>query len=246
MPSVSLRLEDYVFQMMENAYRMANVIGDTSWMLDIPTQRLTLTRNGTGQVVASLPAQLVGSVSEETQTFLWAWANAASDLPPAILQSVNRLREVAEAEGVREPFLIENTFPMPYLDFGMAATMICAGVTGGFGAYRCPYEGGAAYVVVERFPEAEVLPPDPMRASKAITDSISAFSLNHRAALEAYLGAAGADGIFTGRGLRVYLDAQERVGRIELTLHPESGAGADAPAPSPLDKLKGFFGGGAR
>lgn len=252
MPPVSLRLEDHVFQMMENAYRMAEVIGNTSWMLDVPTQRLTLTRDDTGQVVAMLPVQLVGSQSDETQTFLWAWANAASNLPPAILQSVTRLRELAETEGQREPFLIENPFPLPFPDYGMAAAMICAGVTGGFGAYRCPYDGGAAYVVIERFPEAEAVPPHALRASKAITGSISAFSLAHYDALKAYLGEPDASGVFVGRGLRVRLDAQERVGNIEFTMGPDDAAAlnaarpADAPPLSALDKIKGLFGGGNR
>lgn len=217
MPSL-LPLEGYVFRVTENFLRLSEVIGDANWGLTVSEATLVFDRPGAGRLAC--PAQLVGSESEAAGTWLWAWANAASNLPPAILAAVERLRETAREEGGPDFYQDADAFSMPHPNFGTEMAIRCAGVTGGFTTYRCPYPGGAAHVVVTSCTEAERLPADPMRTVKAITTALSAFSVDHRKAVRAYLGEPDAGGIYQPLGLRLEFDGLGRISGINATLEP--------------------------
>ena len=84
---------------MEWRKKHAGVLGG-SWGFDGKTGLLSFTFGGIG---VSYAAQVVGSWSEKTQTFLWSWANSC--VPPELAQAAEKVKAVGEERGC--PLLTE-------------------------------------------------------------------------------------------------------------------------------------------
>ncbi|MBC8134812.1 MAG: hypothetical protein H8F28_02875 [Fibrella sp.] len=232
-----LRLENYIFAQIENQFRLYEVLPEGfAWHIDMTEELLTFYDPATEKIALKCPFQLVGSKATAPQTFLWAWANTESNLPAAVLEHVRKLKSVAETEGKGEPFTSDQAFALPYDEFGMEMSVLCAGVGGGFCTYACGYDGGVLYTVVETVPQAKALPPDPLRTIRAITTGISAVSFDHKEAVRAYLGEPSADGVYAKAGIKVAFDEQGRIGEMSAVLEPPKRSA------SPLDSLKRLFG----
>jgi hypothetical protein len=234
------KLEDHVFRVLENFHRLSEAAEGLNWNLSMDSETLTFYHPKTLRVAFDCPAQLVGTEDERTGTWLWAWANEGSDIPGGMLEAVKRLKSVAEAGGADPFYQNPRTFRLPHPNFGTEMAILAAGVSDGYTTYRCPYDGGAAYLVVESCPKAVALPDSPLRISKAIMDGVSNFALDHRAAVAAYLGEPGPDGFYE-RGIKIGFDAQGRVGPMDFVLTPEA-----APPRSPLSRFRGLFQRGSR
>lgn len=233
----SLQLEDFVFQKTENSFRLGEILPDDfAWQIDMKREKLSFYSQASGQVAFECPVQLVGSGETAGQTWLWAWANYESQLPDTILESVRKMKALAEESSVGQIYLNDTAFSIPSKSFGTEAAILCAGVSGGFCPYSCPYDGGILYTVIETAPQARDLPADPMRTIRAITAAISTFSFDHKQAIRAYLGEPDADGVYAKSGVRITFDAQGRIGEIGFVLQPPK-----KPA-SPLDSIKRLFG----
>src|SRR4051812_5614895 len=92
---MNLRLEDHVFRVVENQARLLDGLAEFDWGLDLDTGLLTFTSTRGGRELARYPVQLIGSSSESSNTWLWAWANVESDLPPALLRGIEGVRAEA-------------------------------------------------------------------------------------------------------------------------------------------------------
>lgn len=234
----ALRLENYVFAQVENQFRLYEILPEGfAWHIDMDAEQITFYDPANREIALKCPVQLVGSKASEEQTFLWAWANAESNLPNAILEYVRKLKAVAEAEGAGEPFTNDWAFAPPHDKFEMEMSVLCAGVGGGFCPYACGYDGGVIYTVVEIAPKAKALPSDPLRTIRAITTAISALPFNHKEAVRAYLGDSDTDGVYRPLGIKIAFDDQGRIGEMSAVLEPPK-----KPA-SPLDALKRLWGG---
>jgi hypothetical protein len=55
-------------------------------------------------------AQILGTESYETNTWLWAWANTGSNLPPAVVQSSLQMKRLGEEQSI--PELIQPQLPL--------------------------------------------------------------------------------------------------------------------------------------
>lgn len=152
-----------------------------------------------GTLTRSSRFQILGTESEYAGTWLWSWANEESNLPPQLLQVANQLREYGERAGI--PELSE---PESELDAvsGHLLSMIASGLTRAPMYYRCPYEGGAMFVLLQ---EPSFLKPveNPIRrVAEVFPQLISDFDIeNHRHALESYLQAYQMRMTSTGRTL---------------------------------------------
>jgi hypothetical protein len=86
--------------------------------------------------------QVVGSISHISNTWMWSWAN------PSILESVKKdihlVREFGEKHKLKA--LTEEKWDADELD-GWAMTNVTARLLNAKGAYRCPDEDGALFVV---------------------------------------------------------------------------------------------------
>ena len=169
-------------------------VGDPAWSLD----------QGRGVLVLGdsleLPTQFLGSESERTNTWLWAWANPTVE--PRLAERAESVRSIGHERGITA--LTDAQIDLDRVGGAHFLAMATTGALGANAYYRCPYEGGAAFVMIEL--------PEDMRPSgdlslrivdyvaKAIADLPM---LNSRRAIEGYLSDIGAAARDIPGGLRV-------------------------------------------
>lgn len=157
---------------------LADLIGERDWQVDLGAGEVTFG----GEM--SFPIQLLGTESHGDGTWLWAWANTQSGLPPQLLALVSAVREFGTRNGVAE--LTDATFPLSRAD-GHQLALIASGLTGRC-YYRGPYEGGALFFHLENVPDEPVAPE---RAFTVVNQVIMAFPVDHRAMVTAFLQQQG-------------------------------------------------------
>ena len=135
-------------------------------------------------------AQILGTESHETNTWLWAWANTGSNLPFALIQASLQMKQLGEQQQI--PELTEPQIPLTDEINGHVLSMIASGVCDADAYYRGPYDGGAAFLLIKdaKFPPSKE--PPLARLAHFFPQAISAFSIpDHRLALTSYLDQYG-------------------------------------------------------
>src|SRR5437762_3138451 len=131
---MSLTLEDHVFRILENQATVLGDLGEFGWGLDLETGMLTFTAARGGRTLARYPVQLIATESRPQRTWLWAWANAESGVPPAMLRGIQQVKEAATRSN--EPIFLEpGEFPIPRERFAAEMSIICAGAMDAFTYY---------------------------------------------------------------------------------------------------------------
>jgi hypothetical protein len=193
---------------------LADLLGDRDWELDLTAGTVTF---GTD---LTYPIQLLGTESEADGTWLWAWANEESNLPPALLQLCGWLREYGRRAAL--PELSEPTFPLDRAD-GHRLALLASGLTGRC-YYRGPYEGGAVFFHLENLPAEVLAPVSAERALTALGQVIQSFPVDHRSAAVAFLHQQGwqvepGNEVVVGRhpdgsDIRLEFDRQGRISQL--------------------------------
>ena len=159
---------------------LSELVGEEDWHFDMTSRSLLSFGDRYAWRV-----QLLGTESEETQTWLWAWANEVSKIPPPLLQAALQLKAFGEEQQI--PELATPMFPLEGID-GHFLAMIASGVCHANGYYRCPYDGGAAFLLIqdENFPKNTETPLQ--RIASVFPQAIASIDIpNHRDALAGYL-----------------------------------------------------------
>ena len=171
-------------------------------------------------------AQLLGTVAYDDSTWLWSWANEASQIPSALTRDAQRMRDAGLAAEWTTPRFTLNLDNADEHRLAMASS----GLFAADAFYRGPYAGGAAFFLL-RDDRLRLLEPEGPRIVRTITEAISNGAVaNHRTAIIAYLTERGlqphADGemailaMISGRKLRLEFDAQDRLTNLGGTLGP--------------------------
>jgi hypothetical protein len=222
-PEFESLYQGHVIMSYEKQLRLADVIGTRRWSFSMKNGSLTFQEDGE-PLRSSAPivfaVQVLGTASEGDRTWLWSWANEASQIPAALTQDARRLCEVATPrEWATSTFAI---------DFSNAdehrVAMTSSGVLGADAYYRGPYSGGAAFFLL-RDERLRLPAPESLRVIHTVMEAISSFSIaNHRAAIMAYFAARGLqphpDGenairaTIAGGALRAQFDAQDRLAEL--------------------------------
>lgn len=129
------------------------VIGDNGWNVDIKGGTIRF-----GERV--FKSGVLGSESHESGTWLWGWANTEGGLPEIASAPSRRAKKLLPdaAEFINGKFMLDE------LHTGHNLAMVCCGISeDAMCYYRCPYNGGAAFVTVSGLPE-EVFSPLPIQA----------------------------------------------------------------------------------
>ena len=148
--------------------------------------------------------QILGTEADNSQTWLWAWANEASGIPISLLGSALTLRMLGEANGI--PELAESEVPLGEVN-GHILAMIASGVCRADAYYRCPYEGGAAFLLIkdENFPRCTEHPL--ARIASVFPQAISSLDISdHRLAFLGYLEYYGL--VFEEEGNRIVVEEE--------------------------------------
>jgi hypothetical protein len=155
----------------ERQHALAAALGDGPWRLSLGAGTLSL--DG-GRFV--FPIQFLGTQAEESNTWLWAWANQASNFPPDLLTAANRLRQIGREEGVGE--LAEPQLGLGSPDgrpwfVGSYLAMAASGLCQADGYYRAPYAGGALFVLLKAPQVWAGAPQDAQRLATVLGELLS-------------------------------------------------------------------------
>lgn len=146
------------------------IIGDSGWGLN-PSEGII--RFGDKEFKAGI----LGSESYIQNTWLWSWAHTESGLPEKAVAVSHRAKK-------RLPDLPEfqnGKFMLDELHTGHNLSMITCGTSSeNLCYYRCPYDGGAAFVVIYGLPEEIFAPADLQTFFRQYVEIIRGFYCDHR------------------------------------------------------------------
>ena len=129
-----------LMQLVESCKHEFKISTYPRWDYDFDSGTLTFSQDGVAKVVASI--EVVGTISDAANTWLWSWANAS--LPPLVTSSMKKVKSFGETEGI--PLLTNATAENDeYL--GWAMTGVTAKILGARGAYRCLGKNGFIYLI---------------------------------------------------------------------------------------------------
>lgn len=198
-----LKLEKYVFEVLENQKRLYDFLGPFEWGLDTNNGRLTFnhyqdqglfgnllsSQKKPQGLIAQCLVQFIGTESDQSKTWLWSWANKESQLPKNLTEDAETVRQQAEKEN-------NTLFTKPKISASKVSPIELAIISTGFlkhfTYFTCSYEGGALYVSIKESPISH--PSSNENSLNAtlvlgiIQLGISNLSFNHKEALINYLG----------------------------------------------------------
>lgn len=148
-----------------------------AWDLDLKAATLSF------ETGPSYRIELLGSYGEGAESWLWVWANRNMDLPTEVTKAAQSLRDMGRQKSIPE-FHENETHEGETFCHRLA--MIAVGETNAGAYYRAPYDGGAAYLLIQ---DDIPVPPNRHhlnRIQRVIAESISTFQMPHREAIEAY------------------------------------------------------------
>lgn len=211
-------IERYALISMEKQERFSKLIGEHFWELDLDTGKARFNE-------LEFPFQVLGTESENTLTFLWAWADEQTEIPPGLIRSAIELREWGREKGLPE-------FYTPEIDLNRAdgnmIAMVSSIAARASCYYRGGYDGGAAYFLV--FGDAIDAQPGLGFVSfiRRFTDIIAIYELNHRRLFLSYFrekrlpvveqGALIGAELTTGEAVAAEFDEQDRIIAINGSL----------------------------
>ena len=136
-------LEAAMANFVPNATRLNEEykLGSYWWHLDQGTGKLTFSKDGVTKVVAD--AQIVGSYSTYSHTWMWSWANKSVD--EGMKKDIWRVKEYGERNHYKELTIAKWECSEDYASTMTAATGYLLKAKG---AYRGPIEDGYVYMLI--------------------------------------------------------------------------------------------------
>lgn len=218
------RLAEVIGVAYEQQLALEAHIGARDWTVDLVAGTITFGGELTHHI------ELLGSESHLSNTWLWAWANDALELPEPLVRTARELTQLGWDEHIG--FLTERTFGLEHAE-GLELALLAAGRSDRItNVYRGPYEGGAAFLLLTDGPT--IGEPRPERTARVLTELLQ-FDLDHRTMVEGYLVRRGFELESTSATLeathprsriQVAFDGG-RVSDVRATLRPDA---SNAPA----------------
>jgi hypothetical protein len=192
--------EHYALISLEKQDKLALMTGDHTADLDLDGGKIRIND------AIEFSMQVLGTESDNTLSWLWAWADEQTEIPVDLLSAALLVRNWGEQEGVLE-------FTVPSVDLnrtdGHVLSMIAAEICRASCYYHDLYEGGAAFFLL--FDKRIDAQPsfDLSRLSRRFLDLISQYELNHRNALLSYFRTKGLSLADTGPLIAATLETGE-------------------------------------
>ncbi|RKH68917.1 DUF6882 domain-containing protein [Corallococcus llansteffanensis] len=201
--------EQHVFTSLEKQHKLFRMTGSSAWGMDLQAGQLSF--QGTPY---QFQVSLLGTQSDSSGTWLWAWANDALNAPRRVVDAAYGLQGYGEDHGIE--LLTERSFEVRRAD-GYVLSLLAVGLHDYSAFYRCPYPGGAAFIVLDDSRIDEKPGFDLLGLSTQVTNIMKFYEFNHRNALMAYL---------TARELKHSVEGEEV--RFQLAEGDEGVASFDA------------------
>ena len=167
---------------MEKQNKLARIVSEQMHQLDLDAGMIRFSRD------LALSFQVLGTESDNTLTWLWAWAEEQTEIPDNLIQTSLQLRDW----GLRERI---NEFIQPSVDTfktdGNAIAIVSTQIANANSYFRDSYEGGAAYILI--FDKSIENEPafDGVSLYRHLTELFSRYELNQRKVLLSYLEIKG-------------------------------------------------------
>lgn len=180
-PLFAQLFEQQVMIGLSRQMALSDYLGGGAWQIQIDAGTLEIEGCGT------FPIQVLGTESDLSNTWLWAWANQQSNFPKAVSREVNAIHRHGQAQGIEE--LTQPTFSLASYDPHQIA-MVCAALSKLDYYYVAGYDNGALYTLIDGVPE-QVDQVPLARINSVILDAINMYPFNHRTACLPYLRQQG-------------------------------------------------------
>jgi hypothetical protein len=118
--------------------------GKTGWAFDLNSGVLAFRRPHAGPL--QLSVHVLGTESEETKTWLWAWANDSA-VPPTLMTSALQLKQIGVAKGI--PEFTAPEWPITPDVNPPRISLVASGMLRASAYFRAPYPKGAAYLLIK-------------------------------------------------------------------------------------------------
>lgn len=92
-------------------------------------------------------AQVLGTESHYDQTWLWGWANEASQIPDDLLVAANKMKKYGQHYQIDS--LTQRKFELNETQNGHYIAMLASGISQANAYYKIDYEGGSLYVLID-------------------------------------------------------------------------------------------------
>ena len=218
-PQFTSLLSQHIGGSFAKQIAFADLIGERNWGVSMSEGLATFGSD------LSYPIQLLGTEADGDASWLWAWANEQSNLPPKLLQACKEFKNTGFT--LQVPEFTDRSFSQDIANGHMIA-LVASGLNPKCCYYRGPYDGGAIFFLVCDVPSDVVGPVAPERAVTVMTEVISQFEINHREMADSFLQGQGftlrPDGnrLYATRGndsICVSFDSLQRINKIDCTLN---------------------------
>jgi hypothetical protein len=177
MNSVISYLEKLALAALEKQDSLIRRLGEHIVELDLDTG---MARFNTEAV---FPFQVLGTESDNSLTWLWAWADEQPEVSDELLRAAGEMKAWGTREGVTE-------FTIPSLDLnradGTMLSLIASVVCAASGYYRDYYDGGTLFILLYGADSGRSMDFDRAGLVRALKDLISRYDFDHRNALVSY------------------------------------------------------------
>ena len=161
----------------DKQHRLASLVGDRDGQLNADAGTITF------EFRYVFPVQALGAESAADRTWLWAWADNESELPPSLLETVNRLWEYGERYDIEE--LVAASFPLDGLT-GDYLALVAAGISRASCYYRRSVGDRAEYLLITAKMVDKQPPWRGAELVEAFRGLAGRFAFNHKTALLSY------------------------------------------------------------
>jgi hypothetical protein len=195
---MSLKLESHLFRVLENQIKLYNFLGEFDWNFDMDKGLLSFSKKKKGglsslfkknketEIIAECPVQLLATHSNSDQSWLWAWANAGSEIPENLLRGIEQVRQEGEKQDIT--LFTREILPLLATTSGDLLAVICTGYLNHFTYFVGLYPDGKMFTSIETFPQAEGQMRNALLAIQTIQTGIQTFAFPHKDAVHSYLG----------------------------------------------------------
>ena len=226
-PLLAKACNTHILISLAGQLRFGEVVDGLDWNIDLGAGTLRFGDRFT------FDAQVLGSESEESGTWLWAWANESLDVPGA-LEVANRLRQLGSERGIDE--LTTPQFPVDQECNGFLLTVAAQSIAKAPLFYRCDTGGGWAYFLIG-LRQMPALPGElaARHVNEAFSQAMLGIPFDHRQALTTAAAAIGvgpgADGRLQVGDTSYRFDELGRVAESTRTMGPGTASASPPSAP---------------
>lgn len=175
-------LEEFAGIALEKQLAFQEIIGSNAWNVDVQQGIIAFGP----QLRFSM--QILGTVSHGSKSWLWAWANVQSALPPGIIQQSLQMKAYGETNGI--DLLRNDSFGFTKEELHILGS-IASGMFGSLAYYIADYGQGAMLVTINGTSSADNPSAVHLRILTVFPQVINQFDVNHRNAFSRYASHKG-------------------------------------------------------